>query len=109
MLKPITCLGLLVLFSPCLAHASRDGTGGQAPGKTQDFYCEGSELVVRTGPGEITLYLPDRDVVLPQVRAASGAKYADNGILFWMKGSGALFELDGVRHGNCQYISVREP
>jgi len=74
MLKPVTCLGLLVLFSPCLAQASRDGTGGQAPGKTQVFYCEGSELVVRTGPGEITLYLPDRDVVLPQVRAASGGQ-----------------------------------
>jgi membrane-bound inhibitor of C-type lysozyme len=109
MLKPITCLGLLVLFSPYLAHASGDGTDGQSIGKTLVFECEGFELVVRTGSSEITLYLPGRVAVLPQVRAASGVKYADNGILFWMKGSVALFELDGIRHGKCQRTSVREP
>lgn len=80
-----------------------------AAGKTLVFDCEGFEVVVRTGHGEITLFLPGRDAVLPQVRAASGVKYADNGMQFWMKGNEALLELDGVRHGNCQRTSVRGP
>ena len=92
-LRSKSLLASVVLLAACSAVPA---------GKTLVFDCEGFEVVVRTGPGELMLYLPGREVVLPQVRAASGVKYADNGILFWMKGDGALFELDGVRHGSCQ-------
>ena len=72
-----------------------------AAGKTLVLDCEGLEVVVRTGPDEITLYLPGRDVVLPQVQAASGVKYEGQGLLLWMKGDDALFEVDGVRYTGC--------
>jgi membrane-bound inhibitor of C-type lysozyme len=76
--------------------------------KTLDFDCQGFELVVRTGPGEVALYLPGRNAVLPQVRAASGVKYEREGLLLWMKGNEALFEMDGVRYTGCQHAPIPE-
>lgn len=89
------------------SHAS--GMQSAAMGKTLVFNCQGFELVVRTGRNAITLYLPDRNVVLPQVRAASGVKYEGQGLLFWMKGDEALFEMDGTRHTGCQRTLVPMP
>ena len=78
------------------------GIQSTAVGKTLVFDCQGFELVVRTGPGEVVLYLPGRYAVLPQVRAASGVKYEGEGLLLWMKGDEALFEMDGARYTGCQ-------
>ena len=79
-----------------------------AVGKTLVFDCQGFELVVRTGPGEVALYLSGRYAVLPQVRAASGVKYKGEGLLLWMKGDEALFEMDGVRYTGCQRTPMPE-
>lgn len=40
------------------------------------YDCEGLPVGVRPGDDELTLLLPDRELVLPQVEAASGARYA---------------------------------
>lgn len=50
------------------------------------YDCGEKQIVVRPGDDELAVILPDRTIVLPQVPAASGAKYAagDNG--FWGKG-----------------------
>ena len=50
---------------------------------------------------EITLYLPERDLTLVRVRAASGAKYQNNNILFWNKGDRALLKIEGNTY-NCR-------
>lgn len=78
------------------------GIQSTAAGRTWVFDCQGFELVVRIGFGEVTLYLPDRYAVLPQVRAASDVKYEGEGLLLWMKGNEALFEIAGVRYTGCQ-------
>ncbi|MCF7991736.1 MAG: MliC family protein [Thiohalocapsa sp.] len=39
---------------------------------------------------------------LPQVRAASGARYASEGNEFWTKGDEALFQLSGSEQRRCQ-------
>lgn len=60
------------------------------------YDCEGLQIIVRPGDGELSLTLPDRSIVLPQVAAASGAKYADDGNGFWGKGvDTGLLTLDG--------------
>lgn len=60
------------------------------------YDCEGLEVTVRPGDGELTVILPDRSIVLPQVEAASGAKYADDDAAFWGKGiNSAQLTLDG--------------
>ncbi len=57
---------LVVMFSPA-------GSGGAA--------------------GNVQLTLPDqRTITLPQVPAASGAKYSDGNFTFWSKGNTALLE-----------------
>jgi membrane-bound inhibitor of C-type lysozyme/uncharacterized membrane protein len=50
------------------------------------YDCGEQRLVVRPGDGELALILPDRTIVLPQVEAASGAKYAAGDDGFWGKG-----------------------
>lgn len=50
------------------------------------YDCSGLAVTVRPGADEMTLYLPDRSITLPQVEAASGAKYAAGDDGFWGKG-----------------------
>ena len=76
--------------------------------RTKVFTCEGLELVTRSGPGEIALYLPERYVELSQVRSASGTKYQGDGILFWNKGDEAMLEVNGVRYTDCRRNPARE-
>jgi uncharacterized membrane protein len=60
------------------------------------YDCDGMQVAVRPGDGEVTLMLPDRSIVLPQVEAASGARYADADNAFWGKGvDSGLLSLDG--------------
>ncbi len=70
--------------------------------KTMVYLCEdGYEFVVRLGPGEMALWAEGDYRVLSQVRSASGVKYREGELVFWMKGEEALLERGSVRHGNC--------
>lgn len=89
----------------------RAGDLGMAPqetGRTLIYACdEGAFTVrVRTGPGEIALWLPEqfgsRYLVLGQVRAASGARFEDGDVVLWMKGDEALLEVDGASFPGCR-------
>lgn len=53
------------------------------------------------GPDEVELVLPDRTVVLPQVPAASGAKYQEARIIFWNQGNEARIEIEGKVYPAC--------
>lgn len=78
---------------------------GEANATAIRFEC-GEALMVSvefTGPESISLLLPDGKRVLQQERAASGARYAGEGILFWNKGDEALLEIGGVQH-NCTRV-----
>lgn len=60
------------------------------------YDCEDREIVVRPGDHELMLVMPDRSILLPQVEAASGAKYAAGDDGFWGKGiDSAVLTLDG--------------
>jgi putative lipoprotein len=70
--------------------------GGSFSFEAYAYVCDGREIVVRPGDGELTLILADRSIVMPQVEAASGAKYGDDNNGFWGKGiDSALLTLDG--------------
>ena len=43
---------------------------------------------------KVSLVLDGKQLTLPQVRAASGAKYSDNQYTFWSKGNTAFVERD---------------
>jgi len=60
------------------------------------YDCDGLRVAVRPGDGELTLMLPERSIALPQVEAASGARYLDGDNGFWGKGiDSAVLTLDG--------------
>ncbi|MDA0335458.1 MAG: MliC family protein [bacterium] len=62
---------------------------------------------MKTGPGEIALWLPWRfqrpHLVLGQVRAASGARYEGGGVTVWTKGEEALVEVEGETFRGCRH------
>jgi putative lipoprotein len=60
------------------------------------YDCDGLKVAVRPGDGELTLILPDRSIVLPQVEARSGVKYATDDSGFWGRSTNsAELTLDG--------------
>jgi membrane-bound inhibitor of C-type lysozyme len=65
------------------------------------FACEEVEFRVRMGTEQVELVLPDRTLVLPQVPAASGAKYQKGRSLFWNKGNAARIEVEGKVYSVC--------
>jgi membrane-bound inhibitor of C-type lysozyme/uncharacterized membrane protein len=81
---------------PDLTEAmARSEPAGSYSFEAYAYVCNGLEIVVRPGKEELTLILPDRTVTLPQVVAASGARYEDGSTGFWGKGiNTALLTLD---------------
>jgi putative lipoprotein len=63
--------------------------------RTLIFVCDAGEFHMRMSPGQVELVLPDRTLVLPQVPAASGARYQEGQTLFWDRGNEARLEIDG--------------
>jgi putative lipoprotein len=76
--------------------------------RTWAYKCNNYDFGTRTSSNNVTLYLPNRTVVLDQVPSASGAKYQNSNILFWNKGDRALLEIEGKTY-NCQHNSLRDP
>lgn len=60
------------------------------------YDCDAISVVARPEDDGLTLMLPEREVTLPQVEAASGAKYSDGDTIFWGKSiNTASLTLDG--------------
>ena len=83
-------------------------------GRTLVYECPGDggpgyEFIARLGPGEMAVWLDDRYVVLSQVRAASGVKYVEGDITFWMKGEEAMLTMGAVEQRNCRLNHARVP
>ena len=91
-----------------LARVDDLGMAPQPTGRTLVYSCDGDAFAfrIRTGPGEIALWLParfgSRYLVLGQVRAASGARYQDGDVTVWTNGDEALLEVDGETFTGCQ-------
>jgi len=111
---------------PFLVLLSATACAGQAPGEaapgSHDFHpdqrplartlvyeCGDMEFITRVGPGEMAIWLEDRYLVLPQVRAASGSKYQEADVVFWSKGDEALVEVAGRTYRDCRLNPARAP
>ncbi len=93
----------LALLPACASRIAARDTGAGAPGAPATFVYEcpdGFSFVARVEGDTARVFLADRALALPGVRAASGAKYADGSATFWSKGDEALLEIGGeVRRG----------
>ena len=63
------------------------------------FQADDTQFTAYFGDGRVHLILPDSGmVILPEVQAASGAKYTDGSTTFWNKGDEAFIEVGGDRY-----------
>ena len=94
-------------------RASDPGADFQPDGRplasTLVYDCNGFDFIARLGPGEMALWLPDRYVVLSQVRSASGTKYQEGDIEFWSKGDEAILTLGSEQYMGCTLQPWRVP
>lgn len=108
----------LVLVSAC----SGQEVQGQGAGKGVAFHpdprpmaqtlvyeCTGIEFMARIGPGEMALWLPDRYVIVSQVRAASGTKYAEGDVTFWSHGDDVSLAIGAEHYRDCSLDRARAP
>jgi len=108
LLRYLILFGCLYLTA-CGSQQSTKSMPPLEPGKTLVYECGEYEFIARTGPGEIALYLPGQYVVLGQVRASSGVKYAGEGVVFWSKGDTATLDLGSRILGSCRLNPARVP
>lgn len=92
------------------AESPTDFNPDQRPLATTMVYdCNGFEFTARLGPGEMALWLPDRYVILSQVRAASGTKYQEADLEFWSKDDEALLTVGELQYRDCRLRPERVP
>lgn len=84
---PVGCSGSGVVASETAADYLPDT---RPLAKTLVYDCNGYDFIARLGPGEMAVWLPDRYVILSQVRSASGSKYREGDIEFWSKADEAM-------------------
>ena len=109
-------LALVCLLTGCAGGGARaaepvsDFHPDQRPlAKTMVYDCNGYDFIARLGPGEMAVWLPDRYVILSQVRSASGTKYVEGDIEFWSKGDEAILNVGDQQHFNCTLVPWRVP
>lgn len=98
-----------IVVHPVSVDAGGQGAQAAPERQTLVYQCDGLDFAVRQGPGAVEVHLPDRMLVLPQVRAASGAKYQDGDVTFWSNGDEALLELGAERYAGCRLNRARAP
>ena len=67
-----------------------------------DYRCDGFAFQAHYGENRVILILDGQARELPQVRAASGAKYESGEAMLWSKGSEATLTLGQHRYTNCR-------
>lgn len=89
-----------VWFALLCAGCSGMAGAGPEPGLVP-YACGDGTAVARFSDGAVALALPDADLRLPQVIAASGARYEGGGTRFWIKGDEAVLERPGTPELTC--------
>ncbi len=67
------------------------------------YKCENNfEFTANVTPDSVQLTLPDRQLTLPHVVSASGARYSNDTVTYWSKGDGALLETGKQSYSSCK-------
>ncbi|MGH8443797.1 MAG: MliC family protein [Solimonas sp.] len=72
------------------------------------YRCNDLQFTAQFETDHVTLAAPGKEYVLPQVEAASGAKFQNDKATFWSKGTEAVVEIDGKPYSNCKEVSASE-
>lgn len=67
------------------------------------YQCSPSvRFVVRLGPDQAWLFLPQNTINLPRVLSASGIRYARGDSVFWSKGDEAMLDIGNRHYRDCR-------
>jgi membrane-bound inhibitor of C-type lysozyme/uncharacterized membrane protein len=102
---------LLFLLSACSGPSPSPGAGMAfvKTGQILVYECGDYDFVIYSGAGKMALYTPRDQRVLPQVAAASGAKYTDTEVTFWSHGDEATLNLGYRKYTQCKLNRRRIP
>lgn len=106
---------LAVTFFTALAFAvcgsvEQPAPAPQSQGRVHVYICPDDYRFSVQLIGDTALVtLPDQELRLPQVVAASGTRYAAGGVVFWSKGAEAILETPAGTHEGCQGQPVDSP
>jgi putative lipoprotein len=97
-----------------LTFAREPPTASTEAGRTFVYDCAADvSFTVRTGPGEVALWIPaslgGEYLVLSQTPSASGARYVEGETVYWSKGDLATFEVGGQRFVDCRSNPAKVP
>jgi putative lipoprotein len=117
--RAFVCLFGLILASCSSAQQPGEVATGWEPdprpvARTLVYACpdqdgSGYEFTARLGPGEMALWFEDRYLVLSRVRAASGVRYEEADVMFWMKGEEAMLSVGPHQYRDCRLLPARAP
>lgn len=86
----------------CAPEAEQEASERVVAATTMVYECEdGYGFVARLQGEAAWVFLPETTAALPHVPAASGARYSEGGITYWLQGEGALLEVAGTEHLRC--------
>jgi putative lipoprotein len=92
--------------APDAGTPSQAAAAAPEVGRTFVFDCDDLSFTVRTGAGEVALWMPatlgGRYLVLSLTQTASGARYEEGDTAFWSKGDLATFEVAGRTYLDCR-------
>ena len=82
----------------------------ESPVRGAAYVCgpDNTRVEVAYEPGGAWVFLPGRTARLEQERAASGARYAGQGVVWWNKGRSAMLET-GASRLNCEASEASTP
>lgn len=106
----IACALLLGAVLAVPAFVERTAPVAPQGGGVYVYTCPGDYRFAAQFMGDTALVtLPDRELRLPQVVAASGARYAADDVVFWIKGDEATLEMREGEHTGCRGQPVDSP
>lgn len=98
--KLVFTIVFFTMHAGCATH--KEAPEIPAASKSNEYSCEAGDIltigkvIVRTEPEQAVLRLGGEEYALSRVRSASGAKYANQKVIWWSKGKQATLQFEGI-------------
>jgi|GEM_PF-1985571 len=101
---------VIVAFALAVCGSMEQPAPAAQQGGSYVYVCPGDYRFAVQFRGDTALVsLPDEELQLPQVVAASGVRYAAGGVVLWTKGQEASLETQEGKHDGCRGQRVNSP
>ncbi|MCP4009300.1 MAG: lysozyme inhibitor [Proteobacteria bacterium] len=98
--KLVFTMIIVAMLTGCATH--KEAPEIPVASKSNEYSCEAGDIltigkvIVSTEPEQAVLRLGREEYALSRVRSASGAKYANQKVIWWSKGKEATLQFEGI-------------